>query len=53
MSSFVVGYNLSSVSLVTMTSISVDRLIAQLFGMKYELVFNLKAHSCSLVRMRS
>ena len=41
-SSFVAGYSLSSVSLVTMTAISVDRLLTLLLGIKYKLVVSLK-----------
>ena len=40
--SFVAGYILSSVSLLTMTAISVDRLLALLLGLRYRQVVSLK-----------
>lgn len=41
-SSFEEGYSLSSVSLVTMIAINMDRLSALLLGIKYKLVVSLK-----------
>ena len=39
---YVVGYTLSSVSLLTMTAISVDRLLALVLGLRYRQVVTLK-----------
>ncbi|XP_022779374.1 melanocyte-stimulating hormone receptor-like [Stylophora pistillata] len=39
---FLTGYSLSSVSLLTMTAISVDRLLALLLGLRYRQVVTLK-----------
>ena len=39
---FIVGYSLGSVSLLTLTAISVDRLLALLLGLRYRLVVTLK-----------
>ena len=40
--SFIVGYALTSVSLLTLTAISVDRLLALLLGLRYKQVVTLK-----------
>ena len=39
---FIAGYTLSSVSLLTLTAISVDRLLALLMGLRYKQVVSLK-----------
>ena len=47
--SFVIGYILCSVSLVTLTAISVDRLLALLLGLRYQQIVTVKKTYASLV----
>ena len=47
--SFVIGYILCSVSLVTLTAISVDRLLALLLGLRYQQIVTVKKTCATLV----
>ena len=47
--SFVIGYILCSVSLVTLTAISVDRLLALLLGLRYQQIVTVKKTYATIV----